>query len=191
MLKRNPLENPAEDGLSIDDDMVCEANEQDTLLGQHMTPEELPEVADDSVYTESLAPGTEVDSSIADTDGSESSENVDEDSPDEVDEGTWFDADTKSFLISMFVHVAVVVALASFTVANNPEVYRIFLSAAPMDEQIDPLDVLSEIAYSETPNSEIGSNSIGETDMALAEALNVSDMSELTAPVIDVTIPNG
>ncbi len=88
---------------------------------------------------------------------------VEEDADEEyVAEETWFDADTKAFLVSMFVHVAAIVALASFTVASNPEMYRVFLSSAPIDEPVEPLDILSEIAYSETPNSEIGSNSIGE-----------------------------
>lgn len=115
-----------------------------------------------------------------------------EELPPEIDvEVPWFDSDTKAFLVSMLVHVAVIVGLASFTVAQNPEVLRIFLSASPIEDQPTPLDVLSEIAYSDAPNSEIGSNSVGESDMALAEALTVADMSELANPPIEVTIPNG
>lgn len=177
MLKRYPLEKQAADELSTADGAEVAASSllfpADSELDLELAPEEGISVRNAG-------------------DPNETQEAPHEEQPSDVDtEAPWFDSDTKAFLVSMLVHVAVIVALASFTVAQNPEVLRIFLSATPIEEPPTPLDLLSEIAYSDAPNSEIGSNSVGESDMALAEALNVAEMSELANPPIEVTIPNG
>ena len=177
MLKRNPLENPTEDADRIDDDPP---HAVDADFSE--TPDMELETVSDSGVSDSDA--------VSDAESEYEGEGESEGEDDQI-QGSWFDTDTKAFLISMFVHVAVVVALASFTVATNPQVLQVFLTAEPIEEAPEDLDVLSEIAYSETPTDEIGSNSIGETDMALAEAITVADISELPTELIDVTIPNG
>lgn len=117
---------------------------------------------------------------------------TDEDSEDEEDEpGSWFDPETKSFLVSMLVHLTVIVGLASYTVVTQPEILRVLIDSAPIAEEPMPLDVLNDIAYSEAPAEEIGANSVGQTDMALSTASVLADMSEIPSIPVDVSIPNG
>jgi hypothetical protein len=107
------------------------------------------------------------------------------------EEGTgWFDSDTQAFLISMGVHMAVVLALASFTVATQPEILKILIESATAQTQPD-LDVVNDLAYSDSENETIGANSVGSVDMALSTASDVADVSELPTVPVEVTIPNG
>ena len=118
-------------------------------------------------------------------DNSFDNEEEDEDEEDDDEDGDvaseWFDADTKSFLVSMLVHVLVVVGLASYTVVSQPEILALFIESQPIVEEIQPLDIINDIAYSETPSEEIGANSIGLTDMALSTAPVLADISEIVA----------
>lgn len=107
------------------------------------------------------------------------------------DSGSWIDADTKSFFVSMLVHVAVIVGLASYTVVTQPEVLQILIQSTPPAEEAPVLDVVSELAYSEAPTEEIGANSEGLTDMALSTASSLAVISELPSAPIDVSINNG
>ena len=106
-------------------------------------------------------------------------------------ESVWLDADTKSFLVSMLVHVLVVVGLASYTVVSQPEILALFIESQPIVEEIQPLDIINDIAYSETPSEEIGANSIGLTDMALSTAPVLADISEIPTVDVALVIPDG
>jgi hypothetical protein len=129
---------------------------------------------------------------IADDEASSLDEESDEDSEEEDDEnGSWFDPETKSFLVSMLVHLTVIVGLASYTVVTQPEILRVLIDSAPIAEEPMPLDVLNDIAYSEAPAEEIGANSVGQADMALSTASVLADISEIPSIPMDVSIPNG
>lgn len=125
-------------------------------------------------------------------------EEYDEDDEDEDDdedqEGSssvqWLDAETKAFLISMVVHVGVILMLASVTIVSQPEVLSVFIQSQPIADEIPILDVVNDIAYSETPSEEIGANSDGDIDMALSSAPIVADVSEIPSIEIDRSLPN-
>ena len=108
-------------------------------------------------------------------------------------EGTssWLDSETKSFLVSMFIHLTLIVGLASYTVVTQPEILRVLIDSSPIAEEQLPIDVLNEIAYSDAPTEEIGANSVGQADMALSTATVLADISEIPAIPVDVSIPNG
>ncbi|MEQ1826036.1 MAG: vWA domain-containing protein [Pirellula sp.] len=103
----------------------------------------------------------------------------------------WFDSDTKSFLASMLVHVMIVVGLGSYTVVSDPEILSVFIDSQPVHEEIQPLDVVNDIAYSEVPAEEIGANSNGLSDMALSMAPELTDLSEIPSVPIDLVEPEG
>lgn len=110
----------------------------------------------------------------------------DDDSDDEDEEVVWLDRDTKAFLISLGVHVALLVALAAFpifeAVKDSP---MLMLSAVPRMEEPEEFRLVDEIAFSEEPTEEIGANSIGNSGMAAALAPTMAEISEVPTPVIE------
>ena len=105
--------------------------------------------------------------------------------------GSWFDGDSKAFLASVAVHVLVVVGLASITIATQPQLLSVLIDSEPIVEELAPLDVVTDIAYSDTPSDEFGADSIGSVDMALSSAPIVADVSAVEAVDLDVSIPDG
>jgi len=109
-----------------------------------------------------------------------------------LDEPTsWFDRDTLAFLASVGAHLLVVVGLASITIATQPQLLSVLINSEPIAEELAPIDVVTDIAYSDTPTDEFGADSIGSVDMALSSAPLVADVSAVEATDLDVTIPNG
>ena len=128
----------------------------------------------------------------ADQDELEDSEgDEDLDGEDLEEAGSWFDGDSKAFLASVAVHVLVVVGLASITIATQPQLLSVLINSEPLTEELAPLDVVTDIAYSDTPSDEFGADSIGSVDMALSSAPIVADVSAVEAVDLDVTIPDG
>ena len=124
--------------------------------------------------------------------GYDDSDDSDDDSEDgeEDSDASWFDSETKSFLASMFVHLGIVLALASYTVVSQPEILSLFITSQPIAEELAPLDIVNDIAYSEAPTEEIGANSVGLTDMALSTAETLADVSEIPSVELDMALPN-
>ena len=124
------------------------------------------------------------DSEVGDSEVEDSDE--DGDSP-----VSWFDRDSLAFLASVGVHVLVVVALASITIATQPQLLSVLINSEPITEEIPALDIVTDIAYSDTPSDEFGADSIGSVDMALSSAPLIADVSAVEAADLDIEIPNG
>ncbi len=108
----------------------------------------------------------------------------------EDDSAVWFDSETKSFLASMLVHLVIIVGLASYTVVTQPDILAMFIESQPIADEMPPLDIVNDIAYSETPAEEIGANSIGLADMALSMAPTLADISEIPTMEMEMSMPN-
>ncbi|MFM8571757.1 MAG: hypothetical protein ACKOAU_09195 [Pirellula sp.] len=127
----------------------------------------------------------------------------DQDGPDDEDDGedvedelddepaSWFDQDSLAFLASVGAHVLVVLALASVTIATQPKLLSVLINSEPIAEELAPIDVVTDIAYSDTPSEDFGADSIGSVDMALSSAPLVADVSAVEATDLDVSIPDG
>ena len=166
----------------------------DAIQAQSVSIQDLdPLAGDEEIVGDHLdSEGKESDDEEFDLEDSADEEFEDEDSEVEDDEsGSWFDAETKSFLASMLVHLVIILGLASYTVVTQPNILAMFIESEPMVDELAPLDIIDDIAYSETPSDEIGANSIGLTDMALSLAPTLADVSELSSVEMDVSIPDG
>lgn len=103
-------------------------------------------------------------------------DNEQEDEQDDDEEGeedfdppsSWFDRDSVAFLASFGAHLLVIVALGSITIATQPKLLSLLLNSEPIAEELAPIDVVTDIAYSDTPSDEFGADSIGSVDMALS-----------------------
>ena len=120
----------------------------------------------------------------------EDSEDGESDQDDAV-ASSWFDRDSAAFFVSMAIHVFAVVSLASITIVTQPELIGVLINSEPIVEELAPLDVVTEIAYSDTPSDEFGADSIGTVDMALSSAPLLADMSIVESVELDIEIPNG
>lgn len=106
--------------------------------------------------------------------------------------GRWLDADAQAFLVSTVVHVGAILALASMTIATQQDLVKVLIEPAVTEEiEPTPLDLLEEIAYSESPSESIGANSIGIEGMALSSASIVADVSEMPSIEIDIPVSTG
>lgn len=128
----------------------------------------------------------------SDADQDEESQESPEDEDADVESPvSWFDRDSLAFIASVGVHVLVVVALASITIATQPQLLSVLINSEPISEELPALDIVNDIAYSDTPTEEFGADSIGSVDMALSSAPLIADVSAVEAANLDVEIPNG
>jgi hypothetical protein len=136
-------------------------------------------------------PETSVPSAGKSDEGSDSPDREDAGEDGVVGASVWLDSDTKSFLASMLVHVLLLIGLASYKVVTEPELLAIFIESQTIQEELAPLDVVNEIAYSELPAEEIGANSDGLAEMALSMAPTLDDISEIPSVPMDIVMPDG
>lgn len=115
-----------------------------------------------------------------------SDEDSDDSEEENDDEVVWLDRDTKAFLVSLGVHVALLVGLAAFpimeAVKDSP---FMMLSATPRIEEPEEFRLVDEIAFSDEPTETIGANSLGNSGMAASLAPTMAEISDIPAPVIE------
>ncbi|MCU0709687.1 MAG: VWA domain-containing protein [Pirellula sp.] len=121
----------------------------------------------------------------------EETDGEDDDDEDAEEAAPWLDRDTIAFLASMAAHVLVIVGLASVTIVTQPDLLSVFIESEPITEELAPLDIVNEIAYSEDASDEFGADSIGTVDMALSTAPLLADISQVETVDLDVEIPDG
>ncbi len=143
--------------------------------------ESLP--GDASVVTATIASVPPTASSVSKPNVSQASVDSDVESEDDdpLPARHWLDGDTKSFLISLGVHVGLILGLASIPILSSPESLAVLLQSVPVVEEEPEFNVVEEIAYSDNTSESIGANSFGGTGMALSEASLVADVSEIPA----------
>jgi len=100
------------------------------------------------------------------------------------DEDTPFDGDAGAWMISLGFHLCVLVGLALILLAMPDRPVTLMVSADPQDEKevIEP--VIDEVYFSEEEATEVGANSNNGVAMALAQAENFSEVSQVETPQI-------
>lgn len=97
------------------------------------------------------------------------------------EEDTPFDGDAPVWVVSMVVHLVLMLVLAFVTVASTKPALLLTI-ASPLQPEEEKIEVPEEFAFAETPQEEIGANSVGGTAMALAEAQVISEVSVVPSP---------
>ena len=94
------------------------------------------------------------------------------------EDDTPFDGDMPAWVVSMFVHMGIIIALSLLTVyAQKKSTYMEVTSSAPAQDEDLSESLPEEFYFSPEPEEKIGANSIGGTDAAFAMAPNLSDVS--------------
>lgn len=100
------------------------------------------------------------------------------------EEETPLDGDTPSFVVSLLVHMAVVIALGMIPIlTKNNNITLMMVVDPPKEEQVEPeLTLPDQFYFSELPSEKVGANSDHGTQMALAQAPVVSEVSVVPTP---------
>ncbi len=139
--------------------MLKRPNDSERSIQEESVPADAP-VVTAAIVSKPLAASSNTESNLA-------QDSVDNDVESEDDEPLparhWLDGDTKSFLISLGVHVGLILGLASIPILSSPESLAVLLQSVPVVEEEPEFNVVEEIAYSDNTSESIGANSFGGT----------------------------
>lgn len=95
-----------------------------------------------------------------------------------------FDNDSISFVSSFFVHLVIVLILGFMPWERPADTKTVMITSTPVEEE-EPelLKAPQEVYFSNQPSDQIGSNSVDGDFMALSQAPEVSEISELPVPL--------
>jgi len=110
--------------------------------------------------------------------------NVDAWSEEELeDDGGWFGDETVALVGSMLIHASIIVLLGLTPMLTRDDPEAIVLVSPATVEQVEPIQIVDEVTYSETTQDKVGAASLGEFTMAEASAEMFSEMAEIPSPV--------
>jgi hypothetical protein len=101
------------------------------------------------------------------------------------EEETPFDGDAPAWMISMIVHM-VGLLLIAFVSIIPPEPELVLTIETPEEEEVEELELPEKFMYEEQPTDLIGAGSMGGVEMALAQAPELSDISEVVPMETDI-----
>ena len=105
------------------------------------------------------------------------------------EEETPFDGDAPAWVISMVVHVGLLVLLTAIGISITSDRTDLVLSTERIEE-IEELQDLDEVFFSEQTTEQIGANSVSGEQAALAMAAVKSDISDVPTPELEAEIGN-
>ncbi len=95
---------------------------------------------------------------------------------------SYFDRDSVAFFTSLLGHLALFVGLAAIPVISEITKPELIIRSLPVEENEPEFEVNSEIVYSDDPSEKIGSDSIGQSAMAMSAAPTLAEISEFVTP---------
>ena len=109
------------------------------------------------------------------------------------EEETPFDGDMPAWVVSTFVHLLILVAIAVYTLAPLSKPKTLMLTSVSVEEEeIESEDLNPDkFEFSDVPVADTGSDSLDETDMAMSIAPVLSDVSQVVSTDIPVTSFDG
>ncbi|MEX0825020.1 MAG: vWA domain-containing protein [Pirellulaceae bacterium] len=101
---------------------------------------------------------------------------------DEEPEG-WFNDESYAFAASLLTHMAIVLFLALVPLVPTIDEEAIVIVTSPPDYEQEAIQMIDEITSSDVSHSEVGANSVADTEMAEASAAMFADVAEIPNPV--------
>jgi hypothetical protein len=109
-----------------------------------------------------------------------------EDEPDAAATDSFWGGDAPAWLVSLFVHLVGLLAIAYITIPPPPgQRQPVVLTVTPVVEHIEPL-VAEQFEIDTTLTDDVGAMSFDGDAMALSEAPELADISQSPAPVVPV-----
>lgn len=105
------------------------------------------------------------------------------DDSDYEEEGWGFGSDAFALLASMLTHMAVVLLLALVPLVDEREDEAIVLVSPPPEYEVEQVQKIEEILYSDQLQDQVGANSLAAAAMAEASAPEYAEVAEIPSPV--------
>lgn len=99
------------------------------------------------------------------------------------EEGGWFGTDAVAFLASMLTHIAVVLFLALLPLTAERDDEAIVLVNRPPEYDVEQVQRIEEVVYSDLASQEVGAGSASESAMAEASAPEFAEVAEIPNPL--------
>jgi hypothetical protein len=99
------------------------------------------------------------------------------------EEDTPFDGDSSAFLVSLVFHMALLLALGLIPLVYRDTQVTLTITAPTEELEIEDLQVHEEFAFSEQPSIDVGANSVGDVQMAMSLAQEISEISDVPSPI--------
>ena len=110
-------------------------------------------------------------------------ESVDAWSEDELEDDSLLESSESTALIgSMLVHLIIILTLALVPLRLKTEDEAVVI-VSPPEYSEDEVEMIEEVVYSEVPQTEVGANSIADSEMAEASAEMFAEIAEISNPV--------
>lgn len=100
-----------------------------------------------------------------------------------AEEGGWLGNDAVAFLASMLAHMAVVLLLALLPLVGERDNDAIVLINPPPEYDIEQVQRIEEVVYSDLPSQEVGAESPLAAAMAEASAPEFAEVAEIPNPL--------
>ncbi len=111
-------------------------------------------------------------------------ESVDAWDEEELEEESFFSAsETTAFAGSMLVHLIIILSLALVPLVMPVDEEAVVLVSPPAEEEIEQVEMIDDVTYSDLPQTEVGANSTADAAMAEASAEMFAEISEIPNPV--------
>ncbi len=115
---------------------------------------------------------------------SENMEAVDAWDEEELEEESFFSAsETTAFAGSMLVHLIIILSLALVPLVVPVDEEAVVLVSPPAETEIEKVEMIDDVTYSDLPQTEVGANSSADAAMAEASAEMFAEISEIPNPV--------
>ncbi|EMI20416.1 hypothetical protein RMSM_02654 [Rhodopirellula maiorica SM1] len=102
----------------------------------------------------------------------------------ELEEESFFAAsETTAFAGSMLVHLIIILSLALVPLVMPVDEEAVVLVSPPAEEEIEKVEMIDDVTYSDLPQTEVGANSTADAAMAEASAEMFAEISEIPNPV--------
>ncbi len=115
---------------------------------------------------------------------SDASTEVDAWSEEELeDESLLENSETTALIGSMLVHLTIILALALVPLTSRNDDEAVVLVSPPPEYVQDKVELIDQVTYSEVPQTEVGANSMADTEMAEASAETFMEVAEIPNPL--------
>jgi hypothetical protein len=99
------------------------------------------------------------------------------------DESLLENNETVAMIGSLLVHLIVILSLALVPLRPTLDEEAVVIVSKPPAEEVEKIEFIDEITYSDVPQTKVGANSLADSSMAEASAEIFAEMSEIPSPM--------
>ncbi len=99
------------------------------------------------------------------------------------DESFLENGETTAMIGSLLVHLIIILSLALIPLRAERDEEAVVIVSTPPADQLENVEMIDEVTYSDVPQLKVGANSLADSQMAEASAQIFAEVSEIPSPV--------